>query len=419
MRKNKMKRRSKVMAVILSLAMVVPLMMSWTVPINAAATVNATAAVKESGYLQLKSAAASISMEKNDEFTLELQAKKAFQSTMGIEGQFIYKENGVVDQYFDIIKVTPDAAGWASYYDNDTGKFGLVRSSLNPYSSGAANSKIASITFRVKKAVDQADIVLNLLSFSAYENVTSGGGSTTKAISEDETDSATYTVTCQSLANQDKTRTVTFANDQSITAKVAQIGGTNKEFQVPVELTANSGFSAIQVKFSYSGNLMSYAGYEIPPKVRAYLPSVTERTETIGTDTNIYISMAGKDDMELKGQFIILKFMPASIATQGQSTTMKFSVEQIYNSSSKIPTATFTNPTSTINFVQGSSKGDVCIDGEINLIDVTYALQYYNGVRPDLTQEQFDNADVNSDGKVNLVDVLMILKKVNGENVNF
>lgn len=416
MRKNKMKRRSKVMAVILSLAMIVPLMMSQTVAVNATT-------VSESGYLQLKSTATSVPLEKNDEFTLELQAKKAFQSTMGIEGQFTYKEkeNGKekVDQYFDIIKVTPDAAGWASYYDNDTGKFGIVRSSLNPYSSGAANSKIASITFRVKKAVDQADIVLDLLSFSAYENVTSGGTLTTKAISEDKTDSAAYTVTCQNLQNTDKTRTVTFANDKDITAKVAQIGGTNKEFQVPVELTANSGFNAIQMKFSYSGNMMSYTGYEIPPKMRAYLPSVTERTETIGTDTNIYISMAGKDDMKLTGQFIILKFMPASITTQGQTATMKFSVEQIYNSSSKIPTATFTNPTSTVNFTQGSSKGDVCIDNVINLIDVTYALQYYNGVRPQLTPEQIDNAEVNGDGKVNLVDVLMILKKANGENVNF
>ena len=267
--------------------------------------------------------------------------------------------------------------------------------------------------------MDQADIVLDLLSFSAYENVTSGGTLTTKAISEDKTDSAAYTVTCQNLQNTDKTRTVTFANDKDITAKVAQIGGTNKEFQVPVELTANSGFNAIQMKFSYSGNMMSYTGYEIPPKMRAYLPSVTERTETIGTDTNIYISMVGKDDMKLTGQFIILKFMPASITTQGQTATMKFFVEQIYNSSSKIPVAKFTNPTSTVLFTQGSSKGDVCIDNKINLIDVTYALQYYNGVRPQLTPEQFDNADVNGDGKINLVDVLMILKKANGENVNF
>ena len=60
----------------------------------------------------------------------------------------------------------------------------------------------------------------------------------------------------------------------------------------------------------------------------------------------------------------------------------------------------------------------MCIDSKINLIDVTYALQYYNGVRR-LTNEQIENADVNNDSKVNLVDVLMILKKVNGENVNF
>lgn len=91
---------------------------------------------------------------------------------------------------------------------------------------------------------------------------------------------------------------------------------------------------------------------------------------------------------------------------------------KIFNSSSKVLKTNFTNPTTNINFAQGSSKGDVCIDGVINLLDVTYALQYYNGVRR-LTDEQFENADVNNDSKVNLVDVLMILKKVNGENVNF
>ena len=123
--------------------------------------------------------------------------------------------------------------------------------------------------------------------------------------------------------------------------------------------------------------------------------------------------------MTLTGEFIILKFVPTTNVTQGQTTTLKFAADQIFNSSSKVPKATFTNPTTNINFVQGSSKGDVCIDvdGVINLLDVTYALQYYNGVRR-LTDEQFENADVNNDSKVNLVDVLMILKKVNGENGN-
>ena len=413
MRMSKMKSRGKkIVAVALSLAMMVPVLLSQTV-------VSKAITETESNYLQLKSSATTpVSLEKNDEFTLDLQSKNVFQSTMGIEGQFIYEEKGDADQYFDIIKVTPVGAGWASFYDNDTGKFGIVRSALNPYSSPAANTSIATITFRVKKAVDEADIRLVLSAFSASVSVASGGTTTVNPVKEDETPSAAYKVTCAKLTNQNATRTVTFTNDANMTAKVAQLGSANKEFKVPVSLTVNKGFNALKLKVTYSGSMMSYTGFEIPPKMRTYLPSVTERTETIGSDTDIYISMAGKDDMTLTGEFIILKFVPTTNVTQGQTTTLKFAADQIFNSSSKVPKATFTNPTTNINFVQGSSKGNVCIDDVINLLDVTYALQYYNGVRR-LTDEQFENADVNNDSKVNLVDVLMILKKVNGENVNF
>ena len=127
MRMSKMKSRGKkIVAVALSLAMMVPVLLSQTV-------VSKAITETESNYLQLKSTATSVSLEKNDEFTLDLQSKNVFQSTMGIEGQFIYEETGDADQYFDIIKVKPVGAGWASYYDNDTGKFGIVRSALNPY----------------------------------------------------------------------------------------------------------------------------------------------------------------------------------------------------------------------------------------------------------------------------------------------
>ena len=59
------------------------------------------------------------------------------------------------------------------------------------------------------------------------------------------------------------------------------------------------------------------------------------------------------------------------------------------------------------------------MDSKINLIDVTYALQFYNEVRKDLTLEQQDLADVNRDGKVTLVDVLLLMKYCNGEINSF
>ena len=105
MRMSKMKSRGKkIVAVALSLAMMVPVLLSQTV-------VSKAITETESNYLQLKSTATSVSLEKNDEFTLDLQSKNVFQSTMGIEGQFIYEEKGVADKYIDHNKVTQVGAG--------------------------------------------------------------------------------------------------------------------------------------------------------------------------------------------------------------------------------------------------------------------------------------------------------------------
>ena len=71
-----------------------------------------------------------------------------------------------------------------------------------------------------------------------------------------------------------------------------------------------------------------------------------------------------------------------------------------------------------VDFVEGKKLGDVNQDENINLLDATYVLQAYNGVRK-LTETQEKLADVNGDKKVNLVDVLKIMKYCNGEIKNF
>lgn len=62
--------------------------------------------------------------------------------------------------------------------------------------------------------------------------------------------------------------------------------------------------------------------------------------------------------------------------------------------------------------------GDVNQDNKINLVDVKYIMQNYNGTRT-LSSQQKLNADVNQDGKVNLVDAKLIMKYYNGEIQKF
>lgn len=62
--------------------------------------------------------------------------------------------------------------------------------------------------------------------------------------------------------------------------------------------------------------------------------------------------------------------------------------------------------------------GDANLDNKINLVDVKYIMQFYNGTRK-LNSSQQMNADVNQDGKVNLVDAKLIMQYYNGEIQSF
>ena len=59
-------------------------------------------------------------------------------------------------------------------------------------------------------------------------------------------------------------------------------------------------------------------------------------------------------------------------------------------------------------------KGDANGDGEINITDIAYVIDYINGViDPGLDENA---ADVNSDGEINITDVALILDIINSEN---
>ena len=334
-----------------------------------------------------------------DEFTLELKAKKDFQAATSIDGNLSYSENGVVlDDCFTIKEVvTPKNWG----YSYDAGSFAISTSvaSASSFKSGAV---IATITFEVTRAVDKADIVYTLNNFKAQDST---------GVSFSEKDK---TVTCATISNSKVPRKVTFEMDSDITARVSQNYSANKVVEIPVRIKAgeNSGFNTLMMEFTYDSSLMMYKGFEIDAKARAYLSCVTERDDNSGT---VSLAFAGAKDAKFTGKFITLKFI-AMQSSIGSTDTLTGKVTEMYNVSQKPLTST--DFSSTIHFEKGFDLGDVDMNGTVNLLDVTLALQAYNEVRI-LTDDQIELADVNKDGDVTLVDVLLILKKCNGEYVNF
>jgi hypothetical protein len=87
-------------------------------------------------------------------------------------------------------------------------------------------------------------------------------------------------------------------------------------------------------------------------------------------------------------------------------------------------TGAISNGTCTITFADAPSKGDVNGDGTIDLIDVTWILQYYNGTRTFSTAER-TRANYNGDyvtengvqmPNVTLIDALQIMMVYNQTN---
>ena len=426
MEKSKMiNREKKIVAVALSLAMMLPLTFSQTATTGAATktnrasgTTSQAASANESAYLQLAADSNSgVPMERGDKFTLTVKAKKAFQSAMSVEGTFTYKEDSVTTAHwgdcFEIAKVELGTknTNWGYSYDNDTGAFAVVSNSTQGGGvSFASSDEIAKITFEVKSAVDKVDFSYTLSNFKVEDSTLTSTGNTNV---DEGTNNKEVTVSVTNSAVS--ARKVTFEMPATIEAKVSQNFSAGKELEVPVTIKKdeNSGFNTIIMKFTYPATSMQYKGFEMSPKARTYLSCVTERTDYNG---GIYLCFAGKDDTKITGDFITLKFLPMQ-SSVGQTDTITGSITEIYNVSKKSPTVTPFS--STISFVKGLELGNVNMDSKINLIDVTYALQFYNEVRKDLTLEQQDLADVNRDGKVTLVDVLLLMKYCNGEINSF
>jgi hypothetical protein len=239
-------------------------------------------------------------------------------------------------------------------------------------------------------------------------------------------DDTNYTSTWGSspIRNQDISITLTNAkaNSRKVELSMAStlnvpVGGATQlgTVEIPVKITSNTGFDGLHLQFSYQKTVLDYKGCTL---------SSAAKLSGIQSDVNvnngvISVVLIASEDVKFTGTLFTLSFAAVSNVQVGATTTITPSISTtttpVINQSGVPMTASITadgQTACTVTFVRGYELGDVNMDGSIDLIDATWVLQYYNGIRT-FTANQKILADVNKSDTVTLVDALMIMKYYN------
>lgn len=432
--KNKGK---KIVAVALSLVMMIPFAFSQAT-VTKAAVVDS---VKNALTFEVEKNVIDKTKGNNDKLSLErgqevkLKIKAAADMRIGsIKGKLTFeektsdgqqKENAIAgNKIFSI--VGSDDNGWnIGYVPNDKKDkdyYDLTIGSDSATKTVKAGDVIATLYLESKTSVDWADVKYTVTLMKAF-NMDENKTPISVAAGESEDN-----VIAISLKNDfATTRGVTLEMPTSIEQNVYtfKTGGTTdlKKFSVPVSIKQNTGFTGMTVQFTYDTSYLTYVGYKMSPQANVGLEC---KTVSAGVNNEgegeVSLSFAGSEDVMIIGDFITLNFQISKDAQGGTATDIKGAILALENASENVFDKDKLKETSKVsckvNLKKGCELGDVNMDTKISLVDATYILQYYNGVR-ELSDEQKALADVNKDGDINLVDVLLILKYCNGERGSF
>lgn len=393
------KRGKKFITAILTVAMLLPLVWGQTVVTEAAALTTAQAIKLECEN--------NITMERGDEVLLKLVAAQKI-DVEEIVGSLSFKNQvpSSITSCFSLANV--EATGWNVGYDTSASIISLRTTSAKTVEQ---NAVIATIRLTALKDINTVDAVFEVSRIKAKNDGT------------DVDDSAPAELSCSLTNSAVTSRGVELETTSALEERIYTFSSSNsygdlREFSIPIKIKENSGFNAMKLQITYDTQKLNYKGYKVSPKALVYLNCMTEyQGVSSGNNGIVYLSFAGTDDTKITGDFLTLTFEVARGTQAGDSVEIKPEIVELQNVSESTGLRKASN-SCTVTFRAGSERGDVNQDTKIDLLDVTYVLQYYNGVR-DLTVEQKALADVNNDTAVNLVDVLLILKKVNGENVTF
>lgn len=442
----------KIGAFVLALALVVPLLC------GAQITARADEPQEVSDYFILKIQSEGCSryksgnltgLQKDDIVTVSLVANQNIASVRDISGYIHYDTKKFRAPTND--KIVSNLAGWDVGWWPETGKFQVIKTD----SSGElikANEVILEMTFVVKYDVqDETAILLGGLTeadpiYFCNSTLAYHHDPVSITLKNSETAERKLNITVSGNDNNDAT-----GGTLLVSTNMAE---ENQKAQIAIKVDNESKYNGFKIAYTYDTTVLSpykkgtkEIPYELSDAAKAYVNVVQYNTTyQIVNGTRMrtdWISILASYNINLSGDFLYLNFQMGNTSLVANNASVRVQLYGASNDSNTSIAYGITNKTglervddSSLVYVEADPSGglidvpykmvdikyvdrlvdygDVNGDGKVNLIDATMVLQYYNGVRGDLTQDQFNRADVDQSGRVNLVDVLFIMKYYNG-----
>ena len=264
------------------------------------------------------------------------------------------------------------------------------------YTSQNANGILATITLTVKKAVqDKATFSLTDLAVN--------------------TDSQNYVQESNLTISTDVTNSM--EGNRKLTLEMSDVHvHIGDVVKIPVRIKENTGFNAVGIRITYPDQIFENPSIELSDDMKAYVDCATKYSD--GGAISLALVKAGNDFTKKDVDFFTINLDIKSDRSIGAGTGFPITMTlRTVQNVSHVPISGGDTEYSSNVVVDGKYKlGDVNKDGERDLLDATFVLQYYNGIREFDASEKYI-ADVNSSNSITLADVLLIMRDYNGENI--
>lgn len=335
-------------------------------------------------------------LEIGDVLTIGIKAASDVEDVQSIEGDLYYDEEN-----FEALNISNEISesGWGRGWDTEKNRLKITaeydKKNETPASILTASGQLITLQLKVKKAVN-ADTAVR------FENIKVNVNGTPYTI----VNAATATITNSKAA------------DRGFEVAVENVSvPVGRSVKVPISAVKNTGFSSLGLKVTYtSPKRIKCTNVEMSSKLKAYAECWAHYDDVAGEVTIGVVN--SEKDITVTGDLFELEFTADDTALEGESIVVRVEVTDVDNVSETDMAGTGSDTVGTISITKAVEKGDVNMDGSITLVDATYLLQYYNGIRTfNVIQEEV--GDVDGSGKITLTDVLKILKYYNGEISSF
>ncbi len=271
------------------------------------------------------------------------------------------------------------------------------------------NGSVATVRFTVKQ--DTSAITI----YGGDIDASSGDGAQIYHYLTDQTDDGGYKM--MSVTIEDTSAPAPTPTTNAFALSNGTVKGKG-EISIPIKIQTNDGFAALGLTINYDTTLFDYKVLEVDDNLKDKIAL----KDIYPTNGQIKAAFIAGQNITDTGNFLNLMLETKEGATAGVVSDVTVTITQAANYEEKSLNAT--GGVYKVTLAQdtpepsGQLLGDVNNDGNIDLIDALWILQYYNNVK-ELTDDEKTAADVDKNGTVDLVDALRIMKYYNGEISNF